>query len=134
VTQDRAQGHDQRDSAHLRNIDQRSSVLSVIQNAANARRLIAETFGGRPDLVIIYQGVAKEMSTRRIAVELGNRGLRGDSQTSVRRAIALLEVAGFVRKPKRGPHVALPGWDDEFGLGRELNRMLRKEKPPVQPL
>jgi hypothetical protein len=76
--------------------------------------------------------VAKGFSTRKIAAELTRREMPGDSQTSVRRSIALLEEAGFVRKPRTGPHVVLPGWDDEFALTRQLNRILRKEKvtPP----
>lgn len=129
---DRTQGREQRDSSHLRNLDNRHSVLTAIQNAAAARTLIADTFRARPDLAIVYLGVAKGLSTRRIAAELESRAMQGASQTSVRRSIAALEDAGFVRKPRTGPHVVLPGWDDEFALTRELKRILSKAK--VTPL
>lgn len=132
MSEERAHGREQRDSSHLRNLDNRHSVLTAIQNAAAARKLIKETFGERPDLIIVYLGVAKKLSTRKIAAELEARDLPGGSQTSVRRSIAVLEEAGFVRKPRTGPHVVLPGWDDEFALTRELKRILNKKK--VTPL
>lgn len=132
MSADRAQAREQRDSSHLRSLDNRHSVLAVIQNAAAARKLIADTFGTRPELAIVYLGVAKGLSTRKIAAELEEREMDGASQTSVRRSIAALEEAGFVRKPRSGPHVVLPGWDDEFALTREVKRILNKAK--VTPL
>jgi hypothetical protein len=117
-------------AAHLRDLDERHSVISGIQTAEEATARIAGTFADRPDLVIIYQGVAKGLSQRDIARELEARGQPGASKATVGRSIEKLERLYFLRKPKKGPHVVRPAWDDEFNLSRELMRILRKHKVP----
>lgn len=115
---------------HLRDLDERHSVIAGIQTAEEARDRIAKTFAERPDLVIIYQGVAKGLSQRDIAGELEARRLPGASQPTVGRNIEKLERLWFLRKPKKGPHVVRSAWDEEFNLSRELGRILRKHKVP----
>ena len=117
---------------HLRDLDERHSVVTGIKTADDARAHIEKTFADRPDLVIIQMGVAKEMSQREIARALEERGLSGASQATVGRNIEKLERLHFLKKPKKGPHVVRPGWDDEFNLQRDLKRILRKHKvaPP----
>lgn len=115
-------------ATHLRDLDERHSVITGIQTAEEARDRIASTFADRPDLVIIYQGVAKGLSQREIARELEARGQPGASQPTVGRNIEKLERLWFLRKPRKGPHVVRPAWDEEFNLNRELGRILRKHK------
>ena len=117
---------------HLRDLDERHSVVTGIQTAEDARAHIEKTFADRPDLVIIQMGVAKGMSQREIARALDERGLTGASKATVGRNIEKLERLHFLRKPKKGAHVVRPGWDDEFNLQRDLKRILRKHK--VAPL
>lgn len=132
MTAERSSSHDQRSAAHLRNLDHRDSVLAGIEKAGGAKRRIVETFGDRPDLAIVWLGVDKGLSQRRIADELGARGLQGATQTSVYRSIAALDDAWFLRKPPKGPHVVRPGWEEEFNIKRELRRILKKHR--VEPL
>lgn len=113
---------------HLQDLDERHSVVTGIEQADDARERIAATFNGRPDLVIIYQGVAKGLSQREIAKELAARGLPGASLASVHRNIQELERLWFLRKPAKGRHVVRPAWDREFNLNRALGRVLRKAK------
>lgn len=115
-------------ASHLRDLDERHSVIAGIQTAEEARDRIATTFAGRPDLAIIHQGVAKGMSQREIAQELESRGLPGASKATVGRNIEKLERLWFLRKPRKGPHVVRAAWDEEFNLSRELGRILRKHK------
>ena len=119
-------------TSHLRKIDERHSVISGIQTAEDALARINDTFGERPDLVIVYQGVAKGLSQRQIAEELATRAQPGASQTSVARNVEKLEKLWFLKKPQKGPHVVRPAWDEEFNLSRELKRILRRHK--VAPL
>lgn len=117
-------------ASHLRDLDERHSVLAGIEKAEDARDRISTTFADRPDLVIIYQGVAKDLPQRQIANELDVRGLPGASQASVNRNMQELDRLWFIRKPKKGRHVIRPAWDEEFNLNRELGRILRKHKVP----
>lgn len=115
-------------TTHIRDLDERHSVVVGIQTADEARARITATFADRPDLVIIFQGVAKGLSQREIAEELEARGLPGASQTTVSRNIEKLDRLWFLRKPKKGSHVVRPAWEEEFNLSRELRRILRKHK------
>ena len=115
-------------ATHLQDLNERHSVIAGIQTAEDARERIATTFAERPDLVIIYLGVSKRLSQREIAAELEARKLPGASQATVGRNIEKLERLWFLRKPKKGPHVVRPAWDEEFNLSRELGRILRKHQ------
>jgi hypothetical protein len=115
-------------ATHLQDLNERHAVIAGIQTAEEATARIVATFADRPDLVLIYQGVAKGLSQRDIARELETRGLPGASQPTLGRNIEKLERLWFLRKPKKGPHVVRLAWDEEFNLKRELGRILRKHK------
>jgi hypothetical protein len=106
--------------------------LVGIEKSADAKRRITETFAERPDLAIVWLGIDKGLSQRKIAEEMAARDLPGANQTSVYRSIATLEDAWFIRKPPKGPHVVRPGWEDEFNIKRDLRRILKKHG--VEPL
>jgi hypothetical protein len=123
---------DLKSASHLRDLDERHSVLAGIERSEDARTRIQETFGDRLDMVIIYQGVAAGLSQAEIIAELAKRGLPGASKGSVYRSIQELERLWFIRKPKKGRHVVRPAWDEEFNLTRDLKRILRRHR--VTPL
>lgn len=129
MSDDHQHGHQQRLETHLRDIDRRGSVVAGLETDAIAKKQMADTFGDKPAMVIVYQGVHHRLTQPEIAEELAARGLPGASQPSVSRAVAKLERQWFLRRPKKGRVVVREGWD-EFGLDRELKQILKKHEVP----
>jgi hypothetical protein len=109
----------------LRRLDDRVSVLGVVGDHAEAKRLIAETFGDAR-MVIIYRGVQRQMTQHQIAQALKERGLPRAQQQRVSDSLTALEDAMFIRRTKKG-YQRHEGWD-EFGLEKVLKKTLRDRK------
>jgi hypothetical protein len=112
--------------AHLRNLDEKVSVLSTVDDPAVKGR-IAETFGDDPRAALIYRGVQLRMTQQQIADALKERDLPGATQPRVSETLTDLEERGFVRRTKKAGFVVREGWED-FGLNRVLKRALKKHK------
>jgi hypothetical protein len=125
VSSDYTQARLQRIEAHLRNLDQKVSVLSAVDDPAVKQR-IDETFGQDPRAALIYRGVQRGMTQQDIAEALKERGLAGATQPRVSETLTILAERGFVQRKKAG-FVIRDGWDD-FGLDRTLKRLLKKHK------
>ena len=126
MTGEYGQARLQRIENHLKNLDQRVSVLSAVEDATVKQR-IAKTFGDDPRMVIIYRGVQRGMTQQQIANALKDRGLGGALQPRVSETLIDLEARGFVRRTPEGPFRPRDGWDD-FGLDRTLKKTLRTHK------
>jgi hypothetical protein len=107
---------------HLRNLDERVSVLSAVDGDA-AKTRIANTFGS-VRMAIIYRGIQAGLTQREIAKALRDRRLPGAQQARVSNAFDELEELGFIRRPPKGKAVPVGGWDD-FGLERTLKKTIR---------
>ena len=120
---DQLQARMQRIEDHVRNLDQKVSVLSAVDgDAAKAR--IVDTFGSNPRMVIIYRGIQAGLTQQKIAEALRARGLPGAQRPRVSLAFTELTELGFVERTPKGGFVAIEGWNS-FGLDRVLRRTLR---------
>jgi hypothetical protein len=126
---DHSHGHTQRIESHVRDSNNRDSVLAALEKRDIARKRIADTFGSDPSVVIVYLGLQRGMTQPEIAAALKDRGLKGGSQPQVSLAEAKLEEAGFLRQPPKGRRVVQGGWE-EFGLNRALGKILRDRGIP----
>jgi hypothetical protein len=121
---DHSHGHGQRIESHVRDSNNRDSVLAALEKAEIAKKRIAETFGSNTTLVIVYQGLQRGMTQPEVARALKDRGLAGGTQPQVSIAEGKLEEAGFLRQPRKGRRVLREGWE-EFGLNRALAKILK---------
>ncbi len=104
-------------------MQERVSVLSAVDDGP-ARQRIRETFDEQPRMVIIYRGVQRGLSQRKIAAALKDRGLPGAHQSEVSIAINELLEKQFVKKASGGTFVPRDGWED-FGLEKTLKKALK---------
>ena len=123
MSADHTQARLQRIEDHLRNLQERVSVLSAVDDGP-ARQRIRETFDEQPRMVIIYRGVQRGLSQRKIAAALKDRGLPGAHQSEVSIAINELLEKQFVKKASGGTFVPRDGWED-FGLEKTLKKALK---------
>lgn len=101
------------------------SVLSVVGDAAEAKRRIADTFGDART-VIIYRGVQHGMNQAQIVQALKERDLPRAQQQRVSDSLRELDDGMFIRRTPTG-YQRHEGWD-EFGLERTLKKTLRDAK------
>jgi hypothetical protein len=125
MSSDHTQARLQRIEAHIRRLDDRVAVLSVVGDAAEAKRRIADTFGDART-VIIYRGVQHGMNQPQIVEALKERGLPRAQQQRVSDTLRELDDGMFIRGTKTG-YQRHEGWD-EFGLERALKKTLREAK------
>lgn len=99
------------------------SVLSAVDGDA-ARERIAETFGSDARTVIVYRGVQRGLTQKKIADELRARSLPGAQQARVSNTFDELEDLGFIYRTSEGVRVPTEGWQT-FGLDKVLRKTLR---------
>lgn len=116
----------QRIEDHLRNLDQRVSVLSSVEDNT-AREKIARVFDGDPRMVIIYRGIQRGMTQQQIAAALEERGLEAAQQQRVSESLTYLQKEAFIRRIRKGGFQVREGWE-EFDLERTLRLTLRRSK------
>lgn len=123
MSSDHTQARLQRMEDHLRNLDERVSVLSAVDgDAAKAR--IANTFGSDARMAIIYRGIQAGLTQREIAKALRDRKLPGAQQARVSNAFDDLDELGFITRPPKGKAIPVQGWES-FGLERVLKKTIR---------
>jgi hypothetical protein len=109
---------------HLRNLDERVSVLSAV-DGSRAKQVIAETFKD-PRTVIIYRGVQRGKTQQQIAAALRERSLPQALQQRVSDTFSHLEDLGFLRRRPDKAFDIVQGWDD-FGLEKVMRKTLLRD-------
>jgi hypothetical protein len=126
MTNEHNQSRLQRIEGHLRNLDQRVSVISVVEDESVKKRIM-ETFANNPRMVITLRGVRSGLAQMQIAEALKVRNLPGSEQPRVSESIGVLEERGFLRKLAKGSYVPVEGWD-HFGLEKVLKKVLKDHR------
>lgn len=119
---DHTQARLQRIEDHLNNLDKRVSVLSAVDDSQIRQRL--RDIFKEARTVIIYRGVQRGLTQKKIAAALKERRLPLADQPAVSRTLTDLEEKHFVRKVAGGGYVMRDGWND-FGLEKALKKTLR---------
>jgi GMP synthase PP-ATPase subunit len=123
MASDETQARLQRIEKEVRDLSSTVSVLAAV-DSAEAKKRIETTFGSDARMVIIYRGVQRRLTQTQIAQALRARKLPGAQQARVSNAFDELEEMRFIERTRKGPPVALPGWE-KFGLERVLKKTLR---------
>jgi hypothetical protein len=129
---DHTQERLQRIEERVASLDNTVSILAAVDDAM-AKARIVEVFGDDPSMVIIYRGVEKKLSQTQIAAELRKRGLTRADQGDVSRACAFMLDKRFLKKKKPKGYAVREGWEP-FGLDKYLKQVLKRQKPPVEPV